>query len=114
MSATVTQFNTGTFSPGATSESWTTVTTNPETTAGIFSLVVDTSTLAAGDVYEVRLRAKVVSGGSQQTYWDAAISGVPPNATLVFPAFMLMHGWDVQMRQRAGTVRSFAWSVRQA
>jgi len=114
MSATVTQFATGTFSPGNNSESWTTVTTNPETTAGIFTMLVDVSAMAAADVFEVRLRAKVVTGGSEQTVWDAALNGVPPNGMLVFPAFMLMHNWDLEMRQRAGTVRTYAWSVRQA
>lgn len=110
----VSEHASGTFSPGATSSSWTTLTANPETTDAAVQVVVDANALAVGDTLDVRLIEKAISGGTARQAWAASVSGPQTSPLLVSPAMFCLHGWDVQVRQTAGTVRSFPWSVRKA
>lgn len=104
----------GTFSPGATSSSFTTLTAAPETTAGAFQILVDCNAMVAGDAFDVQLIEKVLSGGTARVVWRASISGAQAQPILASPTVMCAIGWDMQARQTAGTVRSFPWSVRKA
>jgi hypothetical protein len=99
---------------GDVNTTWDTVTANPETTDGAIQVLVDTSNLVAGDTFEVQLLEKVLSGGTARVAWRQSVSGVQSQPCLMSPTLLVIHGWDVQMRQTAGTGRTFPWSVRLA
>lgn len=89
-------------------------------TAGTFTLHVDLSVLAAGDILELRCYQKILTGGTLRTcyfqnYMDAqggddtypriAIS-VPVSNELVEAASLRF-----TLKQTAGSVRTFPWKV---
>lgn len=42
----------------------------------------------------------------------ATLSGAQSDAAWVSPSLILLHGWDVTLKQTAGTGRVFPWSIR--
>lgn len=86
-------------------------TLTPITDDGVYQAIVDLSAMTTTEEYEVTILEKIQAAGSQREIYKAVISGtgVP---TLVTPALMLMHGWDVQVRKLAGTDRNIGWSIR--
>lgn len=87
--------------------------TSPETTDGVYQLVVDLTNLAAGDRVEFAVREKVLSGASQQArVVIGAFSGPVTDKLYVSDSLILLHGWDLTLKQTAGTGRSFDWSIR--
>lgn len=101
----------GTFSPGATSTSWTAL-VNTATDDRIIQVVFDAAALAAGDVVEVRITEKALSGGTARVAWIATAANALSEPLIVSPSMIVLHGWSVEARQTTGTVRSFPWSVR--
>ncbi|WP_372810101.1 hypothetical protein [Litorivivens sp.] len=86
-------------------------TLTPITTEKTVQIMINTSNVAAGDEYELRVYSKVISTGAQVLVWPiVTITGGPPSVTI--PALRLMHGWDVTLKKIAGTDRSFEWSLR--
>lgn len=83
------------------------------TTAGAYQLFVDTNAIALGDQYEIYLREKVASGGTQRQLSLGVLSG-PQTNPFVTGTFMLLNGWDFTMKRLAGSDRSFSWSIRKA
>lgn len=83
-----------------------------DTTDGIYQVFIDFSAMAAGDEYQIFIKEKVVSGGSQKTIYSATLEGVQ-SAPFVTPSLILVHGWDVTVDKTAGTDRSISWSIRQ-
>jgi hypothetical protein len=107
----VTQYASG--SQTATISTEHVVTANPETTAGVYQFYVDINALAdASEIVEIRVREKARSGDTQRTVWTATFRGGSGRTLVVTPALMLMHGWDLTIRQTTGTGRAFLWSVR--
>jgi hypothetical protein len=87
--------------------------TNPDTTAGVFQLVLDVSALALGDVLEVRLHEKATgSGGTQRSLLLGTLRDTQADALWVSPTVILLHGWRWTVRQTAGSSRSIPWSIR--
>lgn len=87
------------------------ITTNPETTDGVYQVFVETSPLATGEVLEIRIKEKINDTGDTQRSCEAitAIGGM----NLVFSAPMiLLFGWDVTLKQINGTGRTIQWSIR--
>ena len=107
------QHASGTITLGSISDAWTTLNTpTPETTQGTFQFWFDLNALLAGDTYEARLTEKVISsaGAAREVFrmcWANAQAKVDPS-----PALILLHGWDLQVRQRTGTVKAIPWSIR--
>ncbi len=89
-------------------------TVTPNTTDGVYQLLVDVSNLAAGDVLEIRIKEKAKSGGTQRTIFTSVLSNAQgtDSAAWASPSLILMHGWDMTLKQTAGTGRSFDWSIR--
>lgn len=89
-------------------------TTTPETTDGIYQLFVDVANLAAGDALEIRVKEKVVSAGSSRVIFASILVGAQgaDSAAWVSPSLILLHGWDMTIKQTAGTARTFPWSIR--
>jgi len=87
-------------------------TTTPETTDGIYQVWVDTANMVAGDIVELHIKEKVISSGTIREALIATLSGAQSDAAWVSPSMILMHGWDVTLKQTAGTGRVFPWSIR--
>ena len=81
------------------------------TTAGVYQVFIDTLTMAAGDEYQIFIKEKVTSGGTQRTIWAATLEGTQ-STPFVTPTLILMNGWDVTMDLITGTARSISWSIR--
>lgn len=95
-------------------DTWRTLnTTTPNTTDACVQAVIETNGFVAGKDLEARIIEKVVSGGTQRTLWQKTVDISVP--ALVSPPLLLLHGWDVQIRQRLGAaVTSVPWSIRKA
>lgn len=84
-----------------------------DTNQGVFQFLIDFNALAGTDRYECKIYEKVVSGGTQRI---VSVAYFAPNAAepiALFPAMVLMHGWDVTLKRVGGTSRTIAWSLRQ-
>lgn len=81
------------------------------TTDAVLTVWLDLNAMAAGDEYELVLREKVTSGGTQRTMILSNFLGVQ-GEFFVSPPFQVLHGWDVTLRKRAGTDRTIGWSLR--
>lgn len=82
------------------------------TTDGIYQLFIDMANMTVTEQYQVRVKEKVTSGGTQRTVLNAYFTGAQPGP-YVSPSLILMHGWDMTLIKLAGTDRSFSWSIRQ-
>lgn len=81
------------------------------TTDAVITIWLDLSAMAAGDEYQLALREKVTSGGTQRTI----VLGNPVGAQgepFVTGPFQVMHGWDVTLTKISGTDRTIDWSIR--
>lgn len=78
---------------------------------GVYQVFIDLNNLAVGDEYEIKIKEKVTSAGTQRTVYTAYQDGVTAEP-FVTPSLVLLHGWDVTMRKVAGTDRSISWSIR--
>lgn len=86
--------------------------TTPETTDGVYQLVVDLSNLASGDRVEFAVREKAISTGTQRRLVIGAFSGPVADPLYVSDSVILLHGWDFTLKQTSGTGRSYDWSIR--
>lgn len=83
------------------------------TTVKTFLLIVDLVNLASGDVLELRIKTKVLSGGTLRTiyhqrYLDAQATEDVIVASIPLPSDIQA---DFTLKQTAGTGRNFPWKV---
>ena len=81
------------------------------TTAGVYQVFIDLSGMGAEDEYQIFVKEKVVSGGTQKNIYAATVDGVQATP-FVIPSLILLNGWDVTMLGAAGTSASISWSIR--
>jgi hypothetical protein len=89
--------------------------TDPDTTTGAFQFLVELSTLARGDVLEVRLYEKPNDTGDtarQIKKW--VFANEQDDLAWISDALLLVIGWRFSLKQTAGTGRTFQWSIRKA
>lgn len=85
-------------------------------TAGAFQAWADLTTLQPGDVFEIRLYEKVLSGGAQgvSQKWVISAQGTD-NKIWTSPTYQLLQGWDWTLKRTAGaTDRAIPFAVRKA
>lgn len=82
-------------------------------TEAVLSVWIDLSAMTAGDQYEIAVREKVTSGGSQMRQVLGAPTGAQ-DAPFIIPGLHLIYGWDVTVTKLAGTDRTIAWTLRDA
>lgn len=83
-----------------------------QTTDGIYQLWVDTTNMAAGDVFKVQLYEKVeATGGTKRLFLSVILIGAQTE-NLVIPGLPLIHGWEMTIIKLAGTDRAFDASIR--
>lgn len=86
---------------------------DPATTTGVFQLFLDVNALAAGDVLEVRMKEKVIAGGTARAMmWSLAGAQGADDALFATPPMTLGIGWSATIKQTAGTGRAIPWSLR--
>jgi hypothetical protein len=87
--------------------------TNPDTTAGVFQLVLDVSTLGLGDVLEVRVYEKATGAGdTQRGLLLGTLRDTQSDQLWVSPSLILLNGWRFSIKQAAGTSKTILWSIR--
>lgn len=87
-------------------------TTSPDTTSGVYQLYVDTAVMIMGDFVEIRIKEKVISGGTSRVVWMSGLANIQDQPAVASPALILMHGWDMTIKQTGGTVHAYPWSIR--
>lgn len=92
-----------------------TTTLTDSTTAGAYQLLVDgvAAAIAKGDVFEIRVLEKVLSGSTRRQIFVARLNGVQ-SEVFVTPTLMLLNGWNMTLKKIAGTDRAFDASIRKA
>ena len=86
--------------------------TSPETTDGVYQLFIDLANMVAGDVLEIRIKEKCRTGDTIRQLLLATLAGAQSDPRWASPSFVLMNGWDMTIKQTAGTGRAFPWSIR--
>lgn len=87
-------------------------TLTPQTADGVYQVFVDLTNIGAADLFDLKIKEKVTSGGTQRVIYTATFASGQPGP-FVSPSLILMHGWDVTLIKTAGTDRAFSWSIRQ-
>lgn len=109
----ITEHASGTRTAGTPPEaSFTVLGTASDTTDGVYQFFVDTSALQLGDTVEIQVLEKVLSSSSQLLVFESMLSHTQDEPIWASPSLILMHGWQIQIKQTAGTARSFNWSIR--
>jgi hypothetical protein len=82
-----------------------------DTTAKTYVLCVDTGAMVNGDILELRMKTKILSGGTQRVAYMATFSNVqadPNKYSVPVPADVEI---EVTLKQTAGTGRAFPWKL---
>jgi hypothetical protein len=92
-----------------------TSTLTDSTSPGAYQLIVDgiAASMAKGDIFEVRVLEKTLSGSTRREVFSGRMNGVQ-NSLFVTPTLMLLNGWNMTLKKIAGTDRSFDASIRKA
>lgn len=74
-------------------------------------LIVDANALVAGETLTLRIKGKVLTGGTQRLIREAVFTGplYEPNVQSM-PAVQTFGG-DITLTQTGGTARSYDWSI---
>ena len=81
------------------------------TTACVMQLEVDTSNMAKGDEFVVRVYETVRASGTKRQIFKVVISDAQAEP-LVTPTLIVVNGWDCTIQKTAGTDRAFDTSIR--
>ena len=82
------------------------------TTAGVYQLFLDLSTMVAGDSFRLRVKEKTQSSSTQRVAVDVTLSGAQTEPVYITASMVLMNGWDMTLLRVGGTNRSIEWSIR--
>lgn len=74
-------------------------------------LLVDLSNMVAGDILELRINAKIVTGGTARLAYIATFSGVAGEPAVPSVPVPMPWGGSFTLKQTAGTSRNYDWSV---
>lgn len=85
--------------------------------AGVYTLHVDTSSMVAGDVVELRVYQMVLTGGTSRVAFLATYAGVQPTDDLIKVSVPIANeltdtnALRFSLKQTYGTSRNFPWKV---
>jgi hypothetical protein len=83
-------------------------------TNGIFQLEVDLGPMAAGDVTEIRVYGKTLSGGTERLIGGPWVFvGAQSTPQVETDPIGSDQSWRPTIKQTAGTVRTYPWKVKQ-
>lgn len=109
----ITQFATGSRTTSPAEGSYTAIGTDPQTTAGVYQLFIDVSTMANGDTLYIECAEKCTgTGDTQRVVFEAVLTNAQAETMFVSPSLILLHGWRFALKQTAGSARTLPWSIR--
>lgn len=91
-----------------------TLTANPETTDGVFQFFIDVNTMTLGDILEIRFKEKARAADTERQFARFTLMGPQVDKLWASPAYILLHGWDVSIKQTGGAVATYPWSIRKS
>ncbi len=114
--ASVSELDSGTRTTSPAEGSFTALGTDPQTAAHAAAIFVDLSVMQSGDTTVIQLVEKATgTGDTQRVVWQKTFTGAQSTEPgLLSPMLPLIHGWAFQMKQTAGSSRSYKWSIRVA
>lgn len=86
--------------------------------SGTYRLWVDRVNMVAGDALELRVKGKVLAGGTKRVIDVYAFTGAPPtdDTIVITDAYetelAVTDGLEFTLKQTFGTSRNFDWNVR--
>ena len=84
-----------------------------ETSDGVFQVFLDVNDMATGDELQIRVYEKVQAADTQRVVYQSTLVGAQSPPIWVSPSLVLMNGWDVTLKQIAGTANiTVTWSIR--
>lgn len=82
------------------------------TTPVLLTGLLDAEPVSDGDCFRVRVKEKIVSGGTQRVILDFLICNDQQSSPLYsFGPFLLLHGWDVTIVKVSGTDRTLTGRI---
>lgn len=108
-------FDEGTKNIAATATEYTLNATTPNTTDCAMQILLDVNDMANGDSLLVRIKEKVVSGGTQRiTSFSISNDQGADNELWASPSLIVGNGWDVTIEQTAGVAlgNTLVYSIR--
>ena len=81
------------------------------TAAGVYSLLVDTTNLAIGDVVELAVNTKILTGGTARQVFMVTYAHTQSDPGKVSVPLIAPYGASFFLTQLEGTERSFDWCV---
>lgn len=82
-----------------------------ETDARVYIYVVNLSNMAEDDVVVLRVKTKVLSGGSSAVAFIAMFSGAQPVDVVYSEPVPSAHSAEFTLKQTDGVARDFEWSI---
>jgi len=82
-----------------------------DTTNATYSLLVDLTNMANGDVVELRVYTKVLPGGSLDLAWKATYGNAPMVKVAQSPFVPSDQSIQVTLKQIAGINRNYDWKL---
>lgn len=83
-----------------------------QTTAATYVLMVNLTNLVNGDIVELRLKTKVLTGDTAEEIYGPTYQNDQGSKPIVAsPPVVSMFSIEATLKQTAGTARSFAWSL---
>jgi len=87
-------------------------TLSSQTTDGTYVLAVDLSTMALGDIVELSLKTKIVSGGSLLLAYHATFGpGLPAEPISYSIPVPITEQWVATLKKAVGSDSAFPWAV---
>jgi len=83
----------------------------------IFDAAISLGNMASGDVVEIRVYVKLLSGGTlERVYYAKYVDaqddeGNLKSKTVYIPAMTVMKEWKLTIKQTAGTGRNYDWCI---
>lgn len=82
-----------------------------ETSPNVYILAVNLSNMVADDIVTLRIKTKVLSGGSHALAFTATFSGAQPVDVVYSEPVPSVHSAQFTLEQTDGTGRNYEWSV---
>lgn len=83
-----------------------------QTTVGFYQLSVNLTNMVNGDVVELRLKGKTLTGDTAETVYYAIYAQDQGESPIVLsPPLPVLFSIEATLKQTAGTARTFPWNL---
>lgn len=82
-----------------------------DTTAKVFVLSVDANAMADGDILILRIKTRVLTGGTNRIVYQSVFAHVQGEPIKISVPVVSMFNIEFTLEQTDGTGRSYPWSV---